>query len=137
MTELDSNDWNELEEYLIKQYEVHEDKSYLQDVSDIEDYFKDNGYDYFDCGQGYYQDDADVIVHIANKFYLVTMEAEISSQKQDRGDRLYFVEDIVRVEYREIDKPEKKTEYISIKVNENDIEKVLEFLESEGIEVSK
>lgn len=137
MTKLDGKDWNELEEYLIKQYNVHEDKNYLQDESDIEDYFKDDGYDYFDCGQGYSQDEADVIVHIANKFYLVTMEAEIGSQKQDRGDRLYFVEDIVNVEHREIDKPERKTEYISIKVSEDDIERVLGILEFEGIEVIK
>lgn len=137
MTKMDGKDWNELEEYLIKQYNVHEDKNYLQDVSDIEQYFKDDGYDYFDCGQGYSQDEADVIIHIANKFYLVKMEAEIGSQRQDRGDRLYFVENIVNVEYREIDKPERKTEYISVKVSEDDIEKVLEFLKSEGIEVVK
>lgn len=137
MAKMDDKDWNELEGYLIKQYNVHEDKNYLQDASDIEQYFKDDGYDYFDCGQGYSQSEADVIVHIANKFYLVTMKAEIGSQKQDRGDRLYFVENIVKVEYEEIDKPERKTEYISIKVSENDIEKVLEFLESEGIKVIK
>lgn len=130
-----SIEWNELEEYLIKQYEVYEDKKWLTDVSDIEDYFKDNGYDYFDCGQGYSQDYADVIVHIANKFYLVEMEAEIGSQKQDRGDRLYFIDNIESVIYKEIDKPERKAEYTSVSVHEDDIERVMGFINSEGIKV--
>lgn len=129
--------WNELEDYLIKQYEVHEDKNYLQDVSEIEDYFKDSGGDYFECGQGYAQSEAQVMVHIANKFYIVYMEAEIGSAKQDYGDRLYWVEDVESVTYKEIDKPERKTEYFNIKVSESDIEKALKLLESANIEVKR
>lgn len=132
---MNTENWNELENYLIKQYEVYEDKNYLTDPSEIEEYFKDNGYDYFDCGQGYSQDEADIIVYIANKFYLVSMEAVIGSQRQDRGDRLYFVEDIENVTYEEISKPERRVEYIDVKIHEDDIERALALLELEGVQL--
>lgn len=97
-----------IEQYLIDQYDVIQDTKYLKCEEQIEDYFKDDGSDLFDCGQGYCQDEANVIVKIAQKFYNVTIFAEIGSAKQDIGDRLYWVEKIEKVEWNEIPKPQEK-----------------------------
>lgn len=97
-----------METYLKEQYGVFEDEQYLLSESDIKDYFKGNGYEWLDCGQGYYQDEADLIVKIDEKFYDVHISAEIGSSKQDRGDRSYYVERITDVAYKEIPKPELK-----------------------------
>ena len=106
-----------MEQYLIKDYDVIEDKRYLTEESDIETYFRDDGYDLFDCGQGYYQDEATSICKIEDKFYKVKITAEILSSKQDRGDRLYWVESIESVTYEEIEKPKPKDrQYITYKV---------------------
>lgn len=128
--------WNELEKYLIDQYEVFEDPKWLRHPSEIEGYFKDDGHDYFDCGQGYYQDYASLIAHIDNKFYIVTLEAEIGSERMDRGDRMHFVEEITSVDYQEIDKPVRKNEYVTLTVSEHDVQKAIDVLTSQGIEVS-
>lgn len=95
-----------MEKYLIEQYDVIEDKKYLTSEDDIKDYFDDNGRDFLECGQGFYQDEAEVICKVGDKFYEVTIEAEIASAKQDVGDRLYWVDNISNVTYKEIDKPE-------------------------------
>lgn len=94
-----------MEKYLKEQYDVIEDEKYLTKEEDIEGYFSDNGPEYFDCGQGYYQNEADLLVKVGEKFYDVTIEAEIISAKQDRGDRVYWVDNIANVSYKEIDKP--------------------------------
>lgn len=103
-----------MEQYLVEDYGVIEDKRYLTKEEDIEAYFEDSAYDYFDCGQGYYQDEKSVICCIENKFYNVTINAEIGSQKQDRGDRLYWVEYIKSVTYKETEKPQPKTRIVTI-----------------------
>ena len=94
-----------MEQYLINDYDVFEDIKWLTDESQIENYFTDNYDDLFDCGQGYYQDEANLICKIKDKFYGVTVKADIRSQRQDRGDDIYFVDYINSVEYEEIDKP--------------------------------
>lgn len=95
----------ETEEYLIKEYGVIENTKYLKCEEQIEDYFKDDYHDLFDCGQGYFQEEATVICKIGEKFYDVLIIAEQGSAKQDRGDRLYWVESIEKVTWKEIDKP--------------------------------
>jgi len=97
-----------MEDYLVREYAVFEDEKYLKTTQELKSYFKDSGYDYFDCGQGYYQDESDITCKIGEKFYDVTMRAEIGSQKQDRGERFYFVENIESVTYKEIPKPKPK-----------------------------
>jgi hypothetical protein len=97
-----------MESYLEKDYGVIQDVEFLKSEEQIEGYFNDDYGDLFDCGQGYSQDKAKVIVKIANKFYEVTIFAEIGSAKQDRGDRLYWVESIKKVRWKEIPKPEPK-----------------------------
>lgn len=94
-----------MEQYLINDYDVFEDIKWLTDESQIENYFTDNYDDLFDCGQGYYQDEANLICKVKDKFYEVAVKADIGSQRQDRGDDIYFVDYINSVEYEEIDKP--------------------------------
>jgi hypothetical protein len=64
--------------------------------------------EFFECGQGYYQDEAEKIVLIDNKSYCVKIKAEICSAKQNIGDRLCWVENLESVTYSEIPKPEEK-----------------------------
>lgn len=99
---------------LKKQYSIITDSRYLCEESDIIPYFEVCGIDFFDCGQGYSQDEATVIIAIHNKYYEVTMKASITSSKQDRGDRLYWVEDISDITYIEILKPKPKSEEIFV-----------------------
>ncbi|MCP4365438.1 MAG: hypothetical protein GY800_09100 [Planctomycetes bacterium] len=110
--ELDAIEFTEedlfVEDYLVKEYSVISDPNWLKSTTQIEDYFKDEGSDHLDCGQGYFQDEAEVIAKIGPKFYRVNFTAEIDSQKQDRGDRLYWVERIKSVTWEEIEKPPKK-----------------------------
>lgn len=116
----------ETEQYLIDDWSIVEDR-YLKHELEIESYFKDMGYEYFDCGQGYSQDIAEIIVKIGCKFYKVTMKAEIGSQKQDRGERLYWVEGIENVTYEEIEKPipKKKTLQVTTGLLNEDQHKAL------------
>lgn len=99
-----------MEQYLIEQYGVFEDSKYLTEESEIVDYFKDCGSDFLECGQGYFQDEAEIICKIGDKFYTVIINAEVGSAKQDVGDRLYWIDDIANVEFEEIEKPLPKDE---------------------------
>jgi len=103
-----------VEDYLIKEYGVISNPRRLKHENQIEDYFKDCGSEYFDCGQGYYDDGKELIVKIGPKFFSVYLEAEIGSAKQDRGDRLYWVEDIESVKWEEIEKPKKKEDVVTL-----------------------
>lgn len=80
----------------------------LTTPNDIVGYFNDEGYDLLDCGQGYYTEEAKIKVFIDGKSYEVTIKGEIDSAKQDRGDRLYWIESIESVTYEEIPTPEPK-----------------------------
>ena|SRR5690625_41710 len=99
-----------MEKYLIEQYGVIEDEGYLKEESDIEDYFEDYARENMDCGQGYFQDEAEFICKIGDKFYEVYVSAEIESAKQDIGDRLYWIGGFNEISYREIEKPKPKPE---------------------------
>lgn len=125
-----------MEKYLLEDYGVYEDEKYLVNEESIEDYFQDNYYDLFDCGQGYYQDEATVICKIKDKFFEVTLIAEIGSSKQDRGDRLYWIEYIRSITYREIEKPlPKKRTKVNYELNLTVDEKVFleKFLEENDL----
>ena len=76
----------------------------LKSVDDIESYFKDNGYDFFDCGQGYSQDKAEAYAKVGEDYYLVRMTGDVVGEKQDRGDRLYFIDCITSVTYEKVEK---------------------------------
>ena len=68
----------------------------------IEGYFTDCYHEYFDCGQGYYEDEVTLFCQIGEKYYKVLLEAEVVSAKQDNGDRLYWVDCIHKVEWEEV-----------------------------------
>ena len=126
-----------MEQYLKDQYNVYEDLKWLKDETQIVETFKDIGADYLDCGIGYSQEDAEVICYINGKFYKVLIEAEIASSKQDRGDRLYWVDYITNVTYEEIDKPKRKDDsLIVMRIEAYKKQAVTNLLNSEGINFS-
>ena len=100
-----------MEQYLIDEYGVIEDVHYLKSADDIKGYFEDVG-EYFDCGQGYYEDVVTLMVKIGEKFYSVTIEAQIESAKQEYGDRLYWVSGLKDISYEECDKPKPPKEKV-------------------------
>jgi len=86
----------------------------LREGETLSSYFFDVGLDFFDCGQGYYADEASLICYTQEGcFFRVNLKADIESSKQDRGERLYWVEKISSVQCIEIPKPEpiEKKEY--------------------------
>jgi hypothetical protein len=101
-----------MEKYLKDEYDVFEDEKYLTKEEQIEDYFKDCGQEWLECGQGYAQDEATILCKIADKFYEVKIEAELGSSKQEYGDRLYWIDEITSVDYEEITKPEPKEKFV-------------------------
>jgi len=101
-----------MEKYLKDEYDVFEDEKYLTKEEEIKEYFEDCGSDFMECGQGYAQDEADVICKIGNKFYKVEIKAELGSSKQEYGDRLYWIDEITSVEYEEIPKPQPKEKFV-------------------------
>ena len=124
-----------LDPILKKQYSIITDSRYLCEESDIVPYFKDCGIDFFDCGQGYSQDEATVIIAIHDTYYEVTMKASIMSSKQDRGDRLYWVEDITDVTYTEILKPNRKSEELFVfYIKEYQVKSAIAVLQDADIE---
>lgn len=126
-----------MEKYLIEQYDVYEDKNWLTSEDEIADAFMDIGREFLECGQGYYQDEESIICKIGDKFYQVDIYAEIMSAKQDVGDRLYWVEDIEKVEYKEIAKPQPKdTEFVTYKLEltESQKNKLEDFMKENHIE---
>lgn len=126
-----------LDPKLKEQYNIIEDKDYLKTENDIIPLFSDIGYDYLDCGQGYYTDTTDIIAYIAGNFYKVTINAEITSAKQECGDRLYWVDDIKSVTYIEIPEPEPKSEEpFTFYIKEYQVKHAIDVLKNAGIRYS-
>ena len=70
----------------------------------IVDYYKDCGKEYFDCGEGYYEDASTIYIELdSGKIYEVNMEAECEGNKTDYGERIYFVDKITSVTFKEVD----------------------------------
>jgi hypothetical protein len=127
-------DTNMLDPKLKEQYDIFEDENYLKSESAIVPIFTNIGYDYLDCGQGYYTDTTDIIAYVDGKFYKVTIDAEITSAKQDCGDRLYWVDDIKSVTYIEIPKPEPKSEELfTFYIKEYQVKNAINVLKNAGI----
>lgn len=93
--------------YLVKDYGWIIDP-HLYKEEDIRSYFFDCGAEYFECGQGFYQDVFEGKFLVDGKGYLVRIDAFIESAKQDVGERLYWVESIMNVRWEHIDIPEQK-----------------------------
>ena len=70
---------------------------------EIVDYYKDCGKEYFDCGEGYYEEATTIYVELdSGKIYEVNMEAECEGNKTDYGERIYFVDKITSVTFKEV-----------------------------------
>ena len=85
---------------------IYEDVKFLANEEAIKEYFEEAAYDELDCGQGYATDEGEAFAKIGDRYYLVKFKAEIESAKQDRGDRLYWVDKIKSVTWNEIGKTE-------------------------------
>lgn len=111
-------------------------KKWLTSQEDIEGYFKNNGNKWLDCGQGYYEDATHILCKIQDKFYNVYIKAEIMSARQDRGDRLYWVDYIEEVRYEEVDKPlpKKRRGYkLLLNLTKSESKQLCSYLESKKI----
>ena len=86
-------------------YDIVEDENYLTSKDDIEDYFKDNGRDYIECGQGFFQDEAYLLVRIGEEFFDVTIFAECIGEWQEYGDKVYHVDRITDVTWTQVPTP--------------------------------
>jgi hypothetical protein len=123
-----------MEDYLKIDYNVIEFDG-LTSADDIVPYFEDMGHELLDCGQGYFQDEAIELVKIGDKFFEVTIIAEVYGDKQDRGDRLYYVDHIKSVTYKEIPKPEPKkilTVGLEFSANRDIIDQLEAWLKDKG-----
>ena len=70
---------------------------------EIVDYWKDMGKEYFDCGEGYYEDATTIYIELdSGKIYEVNMEANCEGNKTDYGERIYFVDEITSVTFKEV-----------------------------------
>lgn len=97
-----------MHDYLYKEHCYTQLEYDLASPDEIRDHFIDIGREFLECGQGFFQEEATIKIFIDGKSYAVTITGSISSQKQDRGDRLYYVEDITLVTVIEISTPEPK-----------------------------
>lgn len=68
----------------------------IKSIEEAEEYYKDS-YDRFDCGQWYYENDVDVKFMFDGVKYNANIVADVQSSKQDRWDRLYYIEWIEKV----------------------------------------
>ena len=129
-----------MEDYLIKHYDVFQDKS-LNSEFQIEEYFKLNGYKFFKCGKRHYESEVTKIIKIDQRFFSVTIYAEIGGTKlNDKENSLYWVEGIEKVEYREIEKPAKKESLLfqySLILTENKKMLLDKWLEENNIDFRK
>ena len=83
---------------MIELYEIKR----LQE-QDIEAYFKDCGREYFDCGEDYYQSEVTIYIKLdSGKIFEIDMEANCEGNKSDYGGRFYFVDEITKVSYKEV-----------------------------------
>lgn len=83
---------------------------------EIVEFFKEHGRGLFHCGQGYSENLVSVICKVGKDFYSVTIEADIGSVRQDKGDRVYHVESITNVDYFKLGK-----DYIPSKTHEKSL----------------
>jgi len=128
----------EFEPYLKEDYGVIQEK-WLVDPEQFRDYLSDEIGELLECGQGYSQNEGSVIIKLGLQFYQVDFTAEINSSKQDRGDRLYWVEDLDTVSWKEIDKPEPKAKGIrqyEFFMNNDEHERLVNLLDKHKFEYS-
>lgn len=93
-----------IDQYLIDDYDVYQSK-YLKCEEQIEEYFKSNGKDFLEADQDGAESETTLIVKIGKKYYEVDIEAEIGRECCDNCADVYFIDEISKVTWKEIDKP--------------------------------
>ena len=92
-------EFDEINQYPKISKQEQEDFQSFQNMKNAQEYYEDNGYDFFECGQGEYQNEAVEFCFVQDAFFKVDIVAEVLSSKQDVGDRLYWVESIESVSF--------------------------------------
>ena len=78
--------------------------NYIENESDIEASFKEDGYDLFEQNTTDYYESETCIIKLKNqdKYYSVTVYVTMIGAKQDVGDKLYIIDSIDSVIYTEV-----------------------------------
>ena len=93
-----------MKENILEKYYVFEDKYFLTDESLIEEYFKENGFDFFDCEDEPVENPESFICKIKSQLYLVEIHASFKKEYIGRENLLEtFVEKITKVNYEKIE----------------------------------
>lgn len=120
----------------IDDYPVYEDERWLVSVEDIEEVASDIRHDYMSADSEGYDNFAEVLFKIGDKYYLVSMEAEVESTWTDYGD-VYHIGHLESCTYKEVHVIERtakeyKGEFV-FEGNSNHWEEVKYFLEKNGV----
>jgi uncharacterized FAD-dependent dehydrogenase len=89
----------------------------INGIGDIEDYFKDCGKEYFEDNQEYLESIKQLAIKLGNDYFIVEIEADIQSEKRDYGDRIYWAESIISVDYTPVTYDELKNIVNESKLN--------------------
>lgn len=122
------------EPYLVEDFGVIEFED-LKHHTQICDWFDsvESSAKYFHCGKGYCDDTAKLFLKIGDKFYDVNITAEIVGQRQDIGEKIYWVESILTVSYEEVEKPlplERRLTVIYVECTKDKMVQIEAFIES-------
>ncbi len=98
----------------------------LENKEQIEEYFKDSGYNLFYDADPYdYETERTTILKIKDKYYRITIEVTMIGERQDVGEKIYHIDSIDSVTYKEVEYEELVINFnnfilnsISIKENE-------------------
>ena len=106
--------------------ELYNKEVEIDNVEDIEGYFKDCGRELFEGDPYGYETEAYTVVKIEDKYYGVTVEVTMVGERQDYGDKIYHVESIDNIIYKELDYELLKNNFNSrimneVKIKENEI----------------
>lgn len=81
----------------------------FKSMTEAKEYYNDEGFYFFECGQGFFQDEVTTNCFIQNSFFKVTLLANIESAKQNVGERLYWVGNLKEIERQNADFKEFQT----------------------------
>jgi hypothetical protein len=111
--------------------------NYIENEEDIIPAFKDDGYDLFEQNTTEYQETEKCIIKLKNKekYYEVTVNVTMVGSWQDVGDKLYTIDSIDEVTFKEISY-EKLVKDFNKKINDkiDSLKREINVLKSKKIE---
>lgn len=117
-------------------YPVYEDERWLTSVDDIEDTASDIRHDYMSADSEGYNNFAEVLFKIGDKYYLVEMEAEVERTWMEYGD-VYNIGKLMSCNYEQVHVIERTVnEYkgqFNFKGNVKDMNRITKELEKQGV----